>query len=301
MDKKKLLIIGGIALGVIVLVIVGIIIFKKPKVEEEKPKEEEKQLEVKKYELQTHEYFEKAPEETKYIISSVDELNVFYYLYSDVLNIKEKELKDYTMFVEVKQVGSGSDTYKILKVDISGKVSFLVDESIPEVGTDDMAFWYLVAMIPNEMLKDVDTSDWAIPSVIMKKQIALSGDYTFTIDNENKFQLITDERFTTMRNDGGSYESTYYQIDLENKVVIKRHESYNAPYGKKTDTIVFAKKIDDKLVKELKTSLINLANSYDSGKNENYSYYTLSTLNFSKNYYDEATINNAKKIISRLE
>ena len=301
MDKKKLLIIGGIVLGVIVLVIVGVLLFKKPKVEEEPPKEEEKKpLDIRYYELQTHEYFENSPEETKYMINSVDELNIFYYLFSDVLNIKEKELLDCTMFVEVRQVGSGSIKYKVLDVNVSGKINFLIKEDEPEIGTEDMAFWYLVAFIPNDRLVDVDTREWILPSVAMNKQAALK-DYTFKIDNENKFELVTDQIFLTTRNDGGSYDSIYYQIDLENNVVIKRNEVYNAPEGNKTNTIVFAKKIDSKLSSDLKTAIINLANSRDSGENENYAYYTLSTLNFEKKFYDAANINKAKQIIDKIE
>ncbi len=308
MDKKvlnkKVLIGGGIALGVIVLAIVLVMVFKKEKpVEEEQPKEEVKKLEVKKYDLQTHEYFEKAPSDTKYMINTVDELNVFYYLYSDVLNIDDKELKDYTIFIEVKEANSGSILYKFLDVNIGGKVNFVIDEDIPEVGTDDMAFWYFVAMIPNDKLANVDISDWAIPSIVMEKNIALK-EYEFNMDSDDKFVIITDTRFKTMRNDGGSHDNVYYQVDLANKVVTKFMESYNANLGSKATTttvILYAKRIDAKLAKELKNTLISIANSNDSGKNENYSCYTLKTINFSKDYYDQSNIDNILKVIAKFE
>ena len=303
MDKKKILIIGGIVLGVIVLVVVGILLFKKPK-EEEKPQEEEKKtLEVVSYELQTHEYFENKPEENKYMINTVEELNKFYYLYSDVLNIKEKELKDYTMFVEVREESSGSVENKLKSVSIGKKVTFVIDTKSPEVGTDDMAFWYFVAMIPNERLVDVDLSDWSIPSVIMEKRIALK-DYEFVIDSEEKFVITTDSRYSTLQDDGGSYDNIYYNIDLTNKVVTKYLERYSANLTgtpSTTTAVLYAKRIDEKIVKDLKTSLINIANSVDSGTNDSKFHYNLKTLNFSKDYYDKANVDNLKKIIEKFE
>ena len=119
------------------------------------------------YELQTNEYFPDI-NNGKYYINSLDELKKFYSLYSDILNINVNYLKDNSLFINTIEVGSGSISIKLKDVNLdNNKVNFVINRNTPEVGTDDMAFWYLVAIIPNDMLENIDISDWFKPSYVM--------------------------------------------------------------------------------------------------------------------------------------
>lgn len=120
-----------------------------------------------KYELQTNEYFSNKPDVNNYYIDSESELNEFYNIYSDRLNINKDYLKNNSIFIEVSQVGSGSIQEKLSSVTFDNNtVNFIVDTYSPEIGTMNMAFWYLVAIIPNEQLNNLNLSNWSKPSEI---------------------------------------------------------------------------------------------------------------------------------------
>ncbi len=123
------------------------------------------------YELQTHEYFS-GISDGKYYINSSDELKKFYSLYSDKISIDEDKLSGNTFFIETIQVGSGSISISLSDVNLNNKkVNFVIDKNTPENGTDDMAFWYLVAIIPNNMLKGIDISEWNRPSMVVNNNL----------------------------------------------------------------------------------------------------------------------------------
>lgn len=121
-----------------------------------------------KYELQTHEYFNYLHNiQNKYYIDSEEELDKFYALFSDAINIDKKYLKNNTLFVQVKERGSGSDIMKLKDVNFNNnRVNFSIKVDSPEVGTADMACWYLVAIIPNSKLKGISYEGWYKPSSI---------------------------------------------------------------------------------------------------------------------------------------
>lgn len=122
------------------------------------------------YELQTHEYFSDVSN-GKYYINSLEELKKFYSLYSNKLSIDEDKLSGNTFFINTIEVSSGSIYIKLTDVNLdNNKVNFIIDKKIPEIGTMDMALWYLVAVIPNDMLKDIDISDWKKPSSVLNNK-----------------------------------------------------------------------------------------------------------------------------------
>ena len=61
-------------------------------------------------------------------------------------------------------------------------------------------------------------------------------DDDFIINSNNKYEIITDSRWKTMMNDGGSNYSIYYQIDLDNNLVMKKEENYHANLGGTSQT-----------------------------------------------------------------
>lgn len=147
--KKKLLII----LMVIVILIGGIIYFAA------------KEKKIIKFELQTSEYFSNKPKEYKYVITSEEELDKFYEIYSDKLNIDKKYLNDNTIFIEVYQTNSGGIEKNLKKITFeNNKVNFIIDTKSPRIVTNDMAFWYVVGIIPNNKLTDLNLDDWSKPS-----------------------------------------------------------------------------------------------------------------------------------------
>ena len=122
-----------------------------------------------KYELQTSEYFRDIPDNNKYFIDSIDELNNFYSIYSDVLDIDKNYLENNSIFIQVELASSGSITMELSSVTFENNtVNFVVNEDYPEIGTNDMAFWYLVAIIPNDKLSALKFDEWKRPSEVMR-------------------------------------------------------------------------------------------------------------------------------------
>ncbi len=127
-----------------------------------------------KYELKTHDFFEDLPKENKYYIDSEEELNNFYKIYSDALDYSDELdidkvfLKDNSIFIQVEEANSGSIKFKLSSVEIDkNTVKFVIDKDTPEIGTCDMVFWYLVAIIPNNQLNDLKLNDWHKPSEVL--------------------------------------------------------------------------------------------------------------------------------------
>lgn len=140
------------------------------------------------YELKTSEYYDPKPDTEKYCINSADELNLFFSIFSDAL--RDKELRpasdvpgdlftleeylesDYSVFIQVREVGSGSVKMKLSSISLDEHgLSFIINSAHPQNQTADMAFWYFVAVIPNEQLTGVDTSDWKLPSEVFQSCI----------------------------------------------------------------------------------------------------------------------------------
>lgn len=116
---------------------------------------------------QTHQYFDDENLKSNYYINSVDELNAFYSLYKTDLDIDKDYLKNYSIFIETVQVGSGSINIKLTDVNFdNNRINFVTKYDVPEVGTMDMSFWYLIAIIPNDSLNGIDISEWVKPSTL---------------------------------------------------------------------------------------------------------------------------------------
>ena len=109
------------------------------------------------------------------MINSMNEYYTFGKIYSksvenylkEQVNIDNNTFKDYTLFIQVNVVSSGS--IKIEFKDVSFKdnaIVFETDMNRPQFGTADMATWYLIALIPNDKLKGIDTKGWSVPTQI---------------------------------------------------------------------------------------------------------------------------------------
>ena len=122
------------------------------------------------YELQTSEYFRYTPDSYKYKITNEKELEDFYSLFSNRINIDVNKLKGHTIFIETRVAGSGSIKHKLEKVTYDNNtVNFVIKTNSPQIGTCDMAFWYFVAIIPNDNIKNLKLDDWSTPSEVLKE------------------------------------------------------------------------------------------------------------------------------------
>lgn len=254
--------------------------------------------EIVKYQLKTSEYFSDLPYYDQYYIDSVEELNYFYELYSDALNIDESVLKNKNIFIKVKEVSSGSIKYDFKDIEIyNDNIYFDLDTKTPEIGTDDMAFWYFVAYIPKYKTLGIDFYDWIKPS-----ELFLDED-DFVVDNKSKFQIFTDYKWKTMMNDGGSHTDIYYNIDFDNNTITKVRKDYSANLGGKSSIDVEIVYTAD-LTYRYKNNLSNLINETKYSNlidNGNYSYYTLVGYDFTYNIYNRNIIEKYRNLLEEID
>ena len=260
-----------------------------------------------KYELKTSEYFPNRPTETKYYIEDEYELNRFYDLYSSRLKIDVKILEEYDLFIEVREAGSGSIKYQLSDVNIHrNEVEFVILDNKPEIGTDDMAFWYFVAQVPKGKFHYSYSSEWVIPSsVYMDNESGYDkyDDYKFELDNENKYLIVTDFQCKTMMNDGGSHTNIYYNIDLENNIVQKVKETYKANLGgtpRTTKEVMYTIEIPYYIEKDL-NSILNGSLIAGEASPSNYNYYILKYFDKEIYVYDLDSIRDIENVLDNID
>ena len=116
-------------------------------------------------------YFE---DNLKFYIDSERELDIFNHEYSSDKSNNSKfteieqfrnKLGDNTIFVELFEESSGGIELNFKAIDFKdNKISFVIEREVPEVSTTDMAYWFIVAVIPNKELQGMNLSDWYTPS-----------------------------------------------------------------------------------------------------------------------------------------
>ena len=146
---------------------------------------------------------------------------------------------------------------------------------------------------------------YSIIDGVKDKKTSDINNYTFELDSANKYVITTDLRWITMQNDGGSHTSIYYQIDLDNNVIIKVEEAYKANLAGKPSTekdIIYTKKIDNQIfIEEIKSFLNDLISKEDVNELNNYNFFTLSSLNYEKNLYNTTTIKIINSLLEKID
>ena len=110
------------------------------------------------------------------------------------------------------------------------------------------------------------------------KQSKISELNNFELDSKNKYTIITDLRWNTMQNDGGSHSSLYYQIDLDNNIISKVQEDYHANLGgtsSKQKSVIYIKKIDTNIQVEVKSLVDEIITKEDINETHNYNFFTI--------------------------
>ncbi len=128
--------------------------------------------------------------------------------------------------------------------------------------------------------------------------------YVFELDSKNKYTIATDFRWITMQNDGGSHTNIYYQIDLDNNIVSKIREGFNANLSGSAKTeknVVYIRKIDNTIHEKLSSLLSEIISKEDINETNNYHPFTVSSLNIEKNIYNIDTIENINNILKIID
>lgn len=137
-----------------------------------------------------------------------------------------------------------------------------------------------------------------IVNIFMNKTQETNKSTHFILDSENKYEITTNTKWMTMRNDGGSHTNVYYQIDFNENKVTKCEDEYVGFKGYiYKGKILYSKDISEKEKAELKLiidSIINNVETKPEGFNYS-SYYVLTSFNS-----DDVEIYN-KDVIDDLE
>lgn len=142
--------------------------------------------------MHTYNGFNDIIKNTKYKITNQKELEMFYTLYNGFKLSKDYNLSKNTIFIQTQAHGSGSISVNFNGVSIDKEVKFDVSTDIPKICTMDMAYWYLVAIVPNTKLNGVNVNEWRSPIDVNN---SLCNEYTVFVectnfDLENSLNIV---------------------------------------------------------------------------------------------------------------
>ena len=138
--------------------------------------------------------------------------------------------------------------------------------------------------------------------------------YKFILDSVNKYEITTDFRWLTMQNDGGSNTNIYYQIDLDNNIVTKVEDVYQANLKCKANIkcspkhqigIIYQKYLgsNNESLKKLLTDIINNpdASKEPSDITDNFNFWTIKSLDLDINIYDRNIIKKLNDMLEKID
>lgn len=259
---------------------------------------------ITKYEIKTSQDLKYNTNIKSFQINSEKELNIFMNATEIKLNIPKTNFQDYTIFIQRSIEGSGSNKLKIFSVSFKNNtLNFNIKRKIPKIGTADMAYWYLIAIIPNKKLENLNLENWQKPSKVFKADKELGID-NFTLNTQNKYIVKTNTRWLTMQNDGGSHTDIYYQIDLDNNTISKITKHYQANLSGlpiTTKNIDYTKTIDSNIKEQIKSLLEETLTKEDINETNNYNFYTILNLEIEKNIHNQNTIHQLNQILTTID
>ena len=162
-----------------------------------------------------------------------------------------------------------------------------------------------------DALKTISDQDKRKTETTSKIQITKDNDklidvnnYAFKLDSKNKYIIITDLKWKTMQNDGGSHSSIYYQIDLDNNIISKVQEDYHANLGgtpSQHKNVIYIKKIDTNIQSEVKSLLNEIITKEDINETHNYNFFTTKSLDAEKDIYNVNTIESINSLLKKID
>lgn len=130
----------------------------------------------------------------------------------------------------------------------------------------------------------------------------INNDETLLNTNDSlQYTIITDSKYKTLLNDGGSNYNIYYELDLNKNIVKQFMDHYIGFKGYEYQgKLIYEKNIDKELSNDINNLLIDLFTKEDIN-NGNYSPYTIKNNNNEKNIYNEESINNLKILLDKID
>ena len=117
-----------------------------------------------------------------------------------------------------------------------------------------------------------------------------------------KYTIITDYKYLTMMNDGGSNTNIYYEIDINKKEVKKLEDRYKGFEGYLYQgKEIYNKKISKELNKELEKIIKELINKEDKNDTKNYSPFQINYNKKEKTIYNLESINKLRNILTKID
>jgi len=128
---------------------------------------------------------------------------------------------------------------------------------------------------------------------LLKNKMDISSDY---------YTIITDSKYRTMQNDGGSNFNVYYEIDLNSNVVKKFEDHYIGFKGYEyKQKLIYKKNIDNDISSEMDTLLFSLLSNEDVNDTNNYSPYIIKFDSEDKSIYNENSIKSLKFLLNKID
>ena len=107
----------------------------------------------------------------------------------------------------------------------------------------------------------------------------------------NKYTIVTDYKYATMMNDGGSYTNVYYEVDFKSGEIKKLEDSYVGFEGfKYQGKELYKKTLKGNILKELKKLVEELIKKEDINDPKNYSTYVIKYEDKEKEIYNKDSI-----------
>lgn len=137
---------------------------------------------------------------------------------------------------------------------------------------------------------------------IIKSLIFNDESYIKDDDISYEYKIITDSKYKTLLNDGGSHINIYYKINFSTKTITKYEDSYIGLEGYEyKGKIIYKKNIDINTNKRIKLLINNLIKKEDINDKNSYSPYIVELNGNSKEIYNSNSIKSLEDILEMID
>ena len=118
----------------------------------------------------------------------------------------------------------------------------------------------------------------------------------------DKYTIVTDYKFITMQNDGGSYTNVYYEVDFKSGEIKKLEDHYIGFQGYEYQgKEIYKKTLKENILKELKKLVEELIKKEDINDPKNYSPYVIKYEDKEKDIYNNDSIKSLRKVLAKVD
>lgn len=231
----------------------------------------------------------------------------------------------YFLFIRVKYeiiYKEGEDTYHIYQISnkIIVKGSYQVEcikapcDNISSVHKVSFAKKNLVTV--NNFMKDYFKKESTNKKTITENDLTekqfriikaiIFNDESFLdkdLSSSNTYTIVTDQKYLTMQDDGGSNYNVYYEIDMSKNIIIKYEDHYIGFKGYEyRHKEIYDKVVDKELIDEIDSLIKTLIFEQDLNKNSyGGSFKIKDTNNNEYNIYNEEDIKKLKEYFVKID